>query len=313
MLTAVRLLIACCLLVASSSTAVADTTDVKCPDGSDPNPITYECNGDATDDGSSGQEDPGKETFTGKRECIDDGGNGKPTKVDCVSGFGVWSNGYDCYVGPREDPQPPKTDEVWEGHTDGAIYSCYNPDRKPSDSPDPVGFLRRVWLRNTPIDQEQLARHAVDQMNLRAIEIGLSVPDLPDRMIYVGAPVWMWTNDPAAETLGPNSLSATAGNVTVTARAHLDSITWTMGDGHQITCAGTHRAKGTPYKPGYGNTASPTCGYRYQHPARRVTIQPVSHWSVDWTGPGQNGTFAFDLTRNTTRRVGEIQVVIDRR
>jgi hypothetical protein len=312
-LTRIGLLMATFIFAALGAGAAIGADDVLCPDGSIPDADTGVCRGETSDDGDSGRQpdgDPGKDEFVENRVCAYQNEQHPKAKiVPCVGPSGVWSNYYDCYVGSPSDPQPPKSDEEWKGHTDGAIYACYR-RWNGHPSPDGPGALQRVWLREPPVDLEQLARHAVDEMNLRAIEIGLSVPDLPDRMIYTGAPVWMWTADPSPATTGPNRLSASAGGVTVTARARLASITWSMGDGRRVVCTGERRARGTVYKPRYGMAESPTCGYRYKHPAAKVGIAAASHWVVDWAGSGQSGTFEFDLTRRTTRPVGEIQVLI---
>jgi hypothetical protein len=174
------------------------------------------------------------------------------------------------------------------------------------------GVDTTIWLEQEPeeIDLQAMARRAVASLDLRAIEIGLSVADRPDRMIYVGAPVWMWTADPDRQTLGPNTATASAGSVTVAIHARLAKVTWDMGEGKKVVCAGTRRATGTIYKPAFGLADSPTCGYRYQHPRKSVDIAAISHWVVDWRGAGETGVIEFDLTRRTTRPVGEIQVLI---
>lgn len=266
-------------------------------------PGTPEQVGNGGDDGGS----------TGSPGCTYDVDEDRvPDPIPCSQGGGVWSSTYACYLSPAA-PQPPASDPAWQGHTDGAIYTCYNPYREAA-SPDPVGNLRMIWLPVPPdgTDPAVLAGRAIDSMNLEAIEIGLSVPDDADRMIYVGAPVWLWTANPGVRTTGPNRASATAGATTVTVDARLTGITWSMGDGETVVCRGAGAARGTVYRPSFGLSDSPTCGYRYPRPHRRVTIRATSHWVATWSGGGQSGTEEFDLVRSTTRPVGEIQVLVDR-
>lgn len=227
------------------------------------------------------------------------------SEVPCATTAGIWSQARQCYL-RLTVPQPPPSDPAWQGHDDGAVYGCYSP----VDNFTAVSYL---WLPESPagIDQEALARRAVDSMRLRAIQIGLPVPDDDEHMIYVGAPVWLWAADPDLHTLGPQTASATAGGITVTATARLEGITWNMGDGTSVRCNGEHRARGTVYKPAYGMADSPTCGHRYQHPRKAATITATSRWAVEWNGPADSGTFTFDLARATTRRIGEIQVLIN--
>jgi hypothetical protein len=250
---------------------------------------------------------PGGGDKTTPRKCWYSG-----QKIPCSDPqSGVWLDSAQCYVS-RTDPQPPKSDPVWGGHTDGAIYLCFNPWQG-APSPDPVGAGTLIWLPEPPIsvDPEELARRAIDSMGLRAIEVGLSVKDLPGRMIYVGAPVWMWTANPSAETLGPNTASASAGGITVTAEARVESIDWSMGDGATVKCVGEHRARGTIYKRAFGVVESPTCGYRYEQPTASTTITATSHWVIDWYGGGASGTVTMDLERSTNRPVGEVQVLVE--
>jgi hypothetical protein len=247
----------------------------------------------------------------------DDDHQGEPTctyrdrKVPCSSGFGGWSQPHQCYATPAT-PQPPKSDPVWGGHDDGAVYACYNPFHE-APSPDPIGSITYIWLPKPPlaVDPEVLARRAMATMGLRAIQVGLSVKDLPDRMIYVGAPVWMWTANPGVETLGPNTASASGGGITVTATARVEAIDWDMGDGGRVHCPGERRTRGTIYRRAFGVVDSPTCGYRYSQPAAQATITATSHWVVDWAGGGQSGTITMDLERSTTRPVGEVQVLVE--
>jgi hypothetical protein len=125
----------------------------------------------------------------------------------------------------------------------------------------------------------------------------------------VGLPVWLWT-DVTATTWGPYTASATVPGLTVTAVATATRITWNMGDGRQVVC----RNPGTRYTARYGNTASPTCGYRYAHSSRSqrngaYTITGTTAWVIHWAGGGQAGVINQTRQTQTTVRIDELQVV----
>ncbi|MDQ1535945.1 MAG: hypothetical protein QOE58_338 [Actinomycetota bacterium] len=246
---------------------------------------------------------------------------GKPTCFDKFAGttipctdptFGFWVPSYNCYA-KLAAPQPPKTDSVWNGHDDGSIYDCvYNGT---VTIPGTNGIP--IWLAGPPpgvVDPIVLAQQAIETMRLHAIYIGIAPEPGAGRMGYVGLPTYLWVDQPAATTLGPITKSATAGAVTVTATAHVESITWDMGDGYTVRCAGS-RAKGTPYRAAYGANPSPTCGHQYQQPSSgepggEYKVTATSHWIIDWIGGGATGTIEMDLTAATQIRIGEIQVLV---
>ena len=96
-------------------------------------------------------------------------------------------------------------------------------------------------------------------MNLRAITIGMVPESRPGSVGLVGMPNWMWVDQPAANTWGPITRSASAAGWTVTATARVSKVTWDMGDSAPVVCNGP----GTPYEDSYGKSASPTCGHTY--------------------------------------------------
>ncbi|WP_233257543.1 hypothetical protein [Promicromonospora sp. AC04] len=157
----------------------------------------------------------------------------------------------------------------------------------------------------------EVAQIAVERMNLRAIDIGMS--PAPDGAGIVGLPTWLWVQDPGEQTFGPITRTATAGSVTVSATARVERIVWDMGDGTQVVCAGP----GTPYTASQGRSASPDCGHTYTResgyvPGRRYTVTATSEWVVDWTGVGQSGSLDLDgLSRSVQVSVGEAQVLVN--
>ncbi|MFE7649908.1 hypothetical protein [Streptomyces phaeoluteigriseus] len=79
-------------------------------------------------------------------------------------------------------------------------------------------MVRRIWLADPPpaaaaVNPAELAQRAVDSMKLAGPDI--TSPKAAGRYL-VGMPMWMWVNQ-SPTTYGPNTASASAGAVTVTA------------------------------------------------------------------------------------------------
>ncbi|MGE9809557.1 hypothetical protein [Janibacter sp. G1551] len=225
-------------------------------------------------------------------------------EIPCTGPEGsVWSSKYGCWIGAKgpDDLVPP------EGKTaeDGAWHVCY--------FPPPGSSWEYMWIEagEVAIDPVTLANRAIASMDLDPIKIGIVPESAPNRAGLVGLPVWMWVDQPADDTFGPITASASQGTVSVTATAKVSSIVWNMGDGTKITCTG----KGTPYADHYGKQASPNCGHRYakmsdDQPDGAYQVTASSHWVVEWTGGGQSGTIEFDLTTDPLPiRIGEAQVL----
>lgn len=233
-----------------------------------------------------------------------------PGPVPCSTGFGYWSNALNCYV-RLADPQPIAGDPSWQGHApgDGNVYECWQPQ---------TDLQIQIWSATPPVNSgagptpREVAQIAVDRMGLRAIDIGIVPEPGPDRIGIVGMPVWMWVASPSQHTWGPIAASASAGGITITATARVETIRWDMGDGTKITC----RNKGTVYKAAFGKSKSPTCGHTYETssgglPDDRFTVTATSEWVVSWEGAGQSGVIRLDgLQRSVRVAVGEAQVLV---
>ncbi|MFD7283653.1 ATP/GTP-binding protein [Streptomyces sp. NPDC059862] len=230
-------------------------------------------------------------------------------EVPCyLDGFGYWANGQSCYFQPA-DPPPPAGDPAWEGHDpdDGAVYDAYCPN-----NPN----MTTQWFAQPPngaaqaVDPEALALQAVKKMTLRGPDI--ASPKAAGKYT-VGVPLWMWVNQ-SATTYGPQSASASAGGVTVTATAKVSKIVWQMGDGTTVTCNGP----GTVYRASAGMAESPTCGHVYTTtsagaPSGTYQVNATSTWSIDWQvtagGGGQTGQLTEIQTSQMQVAIGEVQVV----
>lgn len=208
------------------------------------------------------------------------------------------------------DPQPPAGSLDWEGHEpgDGAVYE----QRCIFDNNDAFANVRMIWAADPPqaqVDPAIVAQRAVDKMLLRGPEIGITPK--PGGKGVVGMPVYMWT-EKSAETYGPNTASASAGGVTVTATAKVSKIVWTMGDGKTVTCT----TAGTPYKAEYGKKPSPDCGHRYNTPSSttgtgKFHVTATSTWTIDWqvNGGGQTGQLTEIRDSDVDITVAEVQVL----
>lgn len=240
------------------------------------------------------------------------GGGGGPRvcsyqgeEIPCTSTNGVWSTEHGCYLqlDPNGGPPPPGSSP------DGAWYLCQAPDA----CADLTCTRGTMWIDDPPPalpSPGELAQRALERMDLEPIDIGI-VPEPGDDSIgLVGMPVWMWVDNPTANTFGPITESATAGPLTVTATARVTSTHWTMGDGTTITCT----TRGTPYDDKYGDRESPDCGHRYtttswRQPGHRFEVVATTIWAVEWSGGGQSGSIPIEHTAATAVRVGELQVL----
>lgn len=206
----------------------------------------------------------------------------------------------------KVDPKPPANFPAWKGAdpdtSDLYFYSCSNGG---DDNPD--GFVA-VPTGQAPqqANPQELAQRAVDSMTL----LGPDIASPRTAGVYtVGVPVWMWVNQ-SATTYGPNTASAAAGGVSVTATAKVSKIVWQMGDGTSVTCSGP----GTPYQASDGMAQSPTCGHLYSRTSAgaatgRFPVTATSTWTVDWQGGGAAGQLTEVRQTNVQVAIGEVQVV----
>ncbi|MYT68338.1 ATP/GTP-binding protein [Streptomyces sp. SID8367] len=157
------------------------------------------------------------------------------------------------------------------------------------------------------VDPAVVAAQAVDKMELLGPQV--ASPRAGARYT-VGVPVWMWVT-PSASTFGPNSASASAGGVTVTAKAEVSKIVWDMGDGEKVTCTGP----GTPFKNTRHGVESPDCGHIYQQPSTRKAgakyrLTATAYWDVTWQATtGEAGQIPTTRQTDVSFTVGELQSV----
>lgn len=256
----------------------------------------------------------------------------KEVPVPCSNKYGTFTNSTQCtgYVQLADDQPAPPPGEVAGG---GAWYACTLACEALGNADPLCGFAGisgiDYWSKIPPprvqrYTPAQAAAVLARTFRLDPVRIGMAPARKvhaddpagtgPYRRTWVGIPVWLWVADPTPLTYGPYQQTATLGGVTVTARATVAQIDWSTGDGQHVTCGA-----GTAFDPaawaGRAAAQSPTCGLEFQHtstaqPGGAWTVSAVSHWTVAWTGDGQNGTIDLtNLTANTPVTVGELQSV----
>lgn len=208
-------------------------------------------------------------------------------------------------------PQPPEDNAaVQEGKRQGgkgAVYRVVCPD---------TGRVGVVWIADgadpaaPAIDPEVVARQAVDAMKL----VGPKIANPhPGGKYVAGMPMWMWV-DETPTTFGPNTATATAGGVTVTATAKVSSIRWDMGDDSEpVVCNGP----GTKYEKSMGKAPSPDCGHLYEKAStsengEKFHGEATATWTVNWEvtgGPADAGSFTEVRQSPFTVDVREVQVL----
>jgi len=276
-------------------------------------PREQDCDVSAQDPGQSGNSKPADSSKPrsggggGKQVCAIDG-----KTVPCSTPeFGAFNSADGCYWMVK-DPQP--DDETarlatgipddWKPGDKGKFYNVTCPGE-----PLKGGLTYSATGPNAAaVDPAQLAQEALSKMTLRGPDV--QSPD-PAGEYLVGLPMWMWVNK-SATTFGPNSASASAGGITVTATAEVSKIVWKTGDGSTVTCNGP----GTAYKASYGKQESPTCGHTYtrtsaSQPKGKYAITATATWTVDWQVNGGGQTGQLTAVRQTQEQVaiGELQVV----
>ncbi|WP_436800935.1 ATP/GTP-binding protein [Streptomyces avermitilis] len=229
---------------------------------------------------------------------VDDGTGGKGAQTGSQGSSGSKTQ---CKL-TKVNPKPPADHPVWNG-ADPKKSDLYF--RACTDGGD--GFVVVPQGQPAPhVDPRELAQRAVDSMTLLGPDI--ASPKAAGKYT-VGVPMWMWVNQ-SATTFGPNTASASAGGITVTATAKVSEIVWQMGDGASVTCNGP----GTPYQASEGMAQSPTCGHMYSKTSAvarsgKYPVTATSTWTIDWQGGGAAGQLTEIRQTNVQVAIGELQVV----
>ncbi|GAA4909681.1 hypothetical protein GCM10025789_31150 [Tessaracoccus lubricantis] len=234
------------------------------------------------------------------------------TEVSCATTAGTWSSAVGAWCKATE-PQPPATDAIWGGRTEGNVYTC-TPPRVNIFDPD-FGLSFQRWLPASPElpppDPEVLAWRALAAVNLQPIDMGIAPEPLaanPSSLGAVGLPVWLWADTTSPNTTGPISNSASERGYTVNITARLKNITWDLGDGSAaIECGIGQRFDPASMGPQTPVACGRQAGYDQQG---EYTITATSNWEVTWNGIGRSGVIPFQTDTSGSVRIGEIQVVV---
>jgi hypothetical protein len=172
------------------------------------------------------------------------------------------------------------------------------------------------WLRtntfsglgNQRISAGQAAAMAVARLQLPTIAPGIGPsPKLnPWNMAAIGYPLWLWADGPTH--VGP--ITDSVGGLSVSLDADVSSLTFRMGDGHSVNCAGWGHEWTPAVEPG---AKSPSCGYSYSKPslpAGKYTVAATANWAVTWTSNRQSGVINVPAVTTTELPVGELQVLV---
>jgi hypothetical protein len=157
------------------------------------------------------------------------------------------------------------------------------------------------------ISPQQAAAIAVAQLKLPAVAPGIGPDPSINRwkMAAVGYPLWLWADGPTHAA----PVSQSVANLHVSLEAQLTSVTYQMGDGHQVFCNGPGRRWSRSVEAGTPSS----CGYRYEKPSLpngSYTVRAVSHWDITWTAGNQSGVISMDQEGTRRIPVGELQVLV---
>jgi hypothetical protein len=186
----------------------------------------------------------------------------------------------------NDQSQPPG------GPTPGAWYSvtCIDPSTG-AQTTQTEWIPDQVSTGSPSVDPYSLALQAERSMVLPRPQIGAN----PSGTSVVNLATWLWI-DPGLWHV--YHVTASAGPVSATASAVPTAVTWSMGDGDSITCAGP----GVPYEPAPPTDNRTTdCSYRYAVSSAgqpspdgnpdegAFLVRATVSWSVSWSAQGAAG------------------------
>jgi hypothetical protein len=197
---------------------------------------------------------------------------------------------------PGSAPVQASTPDSHDGDTDQS--TCVS---QPSPFQGQCELTGVIITPGGALSSGEVARLARNHLKLPRPELGSN----PAGDQLVNLPTWLYL------VAGWRTVSATASvpGVSVTATAAPTSVTWAMGDGAPVECAGP----GTRYyRAADPRSESPDCGHTYRRSSGHTTF-PVTatiHWSVTWSGAGQTGTLPeLTTTASSQFRVRESQAL----
>jgi hypothetical protein len=123
------------------------------------------------------------------------------------------------------------------------------------------------------IDRQAVIDAAYDEAVSSVPVPSLNISPPPDAGVPAQLGIWLAVNDP-----GQVNAFAEVGPVWASVTARFTGVTWNMGNGDVVECAGL----GTPYPEGSGTYEQGPCGYTYTRPgdAGVQRVSAVGHWQV---------------------------------
>ncbi|WP_239141515.1 hypothetical protein [Actinoplanes campanulatus] len=197
--------------------------------------------------------------------------------VECRNEFG-WLGSDGCYYGKDNGGFLPANQ--W-------LKTCIDPA---TDETTEWGI---VTLFQPPAALSALTQRAVDSLEIPTPAIAANPKFTATQFVHV--PVWWWVDPGSWQT---QTASASAGGLTITARAVPQQIRWDPGDGSASRVCGP----GIPWKPSADmNAASPDCGHTYTNSsgAGTFTVRAAATWAISWSGGGFSGTEPAVTTATT--------------
>lgn len=213
---------------------------------------------------------------------------GTGEQVPCVTALGTWAGS--CYARPKQ-PQPGPEDPVWAGRVDGLIIECVR------STGGTYFTVSEYWASVTPsstvVDESEVARRAIAQLQLAPITIGMAPPPKAEPNVLIHTPAYFWAEG-GTPAIGPLISTVTQDGMTVSLHATLTDVVFDTGDGSTVTCGREDVATKPTVMTLDGD---PVCGHAWEH-SGSYTLTATSTWSIAWQGPTQSGTLAHTLTES---------------
>ncbi|MGQ0823792.1 MAG: hypothetical protein ACT4OX_01970 [Actinomycetota bacterium] len=157
------------------------------------------------------------------------------------------------------------------------------------------------------VDPYQLAVDAVASVGIESPPIRTSPSE--NGRLYVQVPTWLWLEQSWWQ---PYEATARAGRVWSTVRANPVATTWSMGDGHNVSC----RGPGVQWRAALPEDAS-NCAHTYRKssagsPGGTFDLEATVTLEVSWfsNAPDSGGGLpAISRTSSRDVEVGEIQAI----
>ena len=225
-------------------------------------------------------------------------------------------------VSERLEPRGSKSSAQRKYEAEYAIYmkdveayrSCF--DRGDARLPEClIRHLRspssaEAMAEDLPIQVTPAQAGAIAVARLKLPAVGPGIGPSPDlnrwKMAAVGYPLWLWADGPTQ--VGP--VSDSVAGLSVSLEAEVSSLTFRMGDGTVVNCAGAGDKWTEAVEPG---AKAPNCGHTYTKPSLpkgSYTVAALTNWAVTWTANGQSGVINVPAVQTTEIPVGELQVLV---